>query len=179
MFCHFFDTSNDFQHFWYMFLTLLTPFWYFCHFFIAHIFSTFQAHFFYLLPAQTRHSWICWGSVWDSRGKCLRIREHLWETPEFPWGHPGHLWGGHLFDTFLTRFWHFLTIILTRFDTISWFGMCCVAADRCSPRWWWQPKMELLQQEAGVNKGVIGTLFTKFLRRRNRGGQGHSDPLIA
>ena len=33
-------------------------------------------------------------------------------------------------------------------------------------------------QDTDFEKGVIGRMFTKFLRRRNRGGQGHSDPLM-
>ena len=33
-------------------------------------------------------------------------------------------------------------------------------------------------QDTDFNKGIIGRIFTKFLRRRNGGGQGHSGPLI-
>ena len=33
-------------------------------------------------------------------------------------------------------------------------------------------------KDTDLNKGVIGRNFAKFLRRRNRGGQGHSDPLM-
>ena len=33
-------------------------------------------------------------------------------------------------------------------------------------------------QDTDFYKGIIGFVFTNFLRQRNRGGQGHSDPLM-